>query len=419
MKNKMKLVVDGDVFLIRENPDVVNAKRGWVSKETEKGIKDAHVNDRKEKNRHLTFYDGAPYAFGYKPNGDMAISKRNGVHYVIGNRKMACSGRLWLDKAIISFWKYPKNRSTLKTVLHDLEKAFNEYHLNVTGDRISPDRDGKFYIVTPSGDRIEVLTRAKEAGVKLNFHGGWLLDVPAKDIKYDKNVGGRDYEDVENENGVDAYLYSLAAVFSGMRLSGPWGKTNKKGKEIDADLDVDDGREHVNSPLLKAKNAGKLDAKGLRDLYDYMKMKDKMTPDEVRMYNMIARRTMIKQKETYKIPMDPKDFEHWYQNTFEGIEAYEQNGFIYIRENSKDPFTAVNFCGILWEAPHIVVGNKAVDLEFEAYDKVDALKRIIRAAMKEEITDKYGSKFRLTSDNEVSEFIKKIMKNPQVRRMVD
>jgi len=70
---------------------------------------------------------------------------------------------------------------------------------------------------------------------------------------------------------------------------------------------------------------------------------------------------------------------------------------------------------ILMEAPHIVVGDKAIDFEFEV-DKLAGLKNIIKAIMKEEITDKHGSKFKLTSDKEVNEFIAKIKKNSQIKR---
>lgn len=83
----------------------------------------------------------------------------------------------------------------------------------------------------------------------------------------------------------------------------------------------------------------------------------------------------------------------------------------------KKGLTSESRSGTISEAPHIAVGDKVVDLEFEK-DKVAALKNIIRAIMKREITDKYGSSFRLSSDHEVDEFIKKIMSNPQVIRLI-
>lgn len=71
----------------------------------------------------------------------------------------------------------------------------------------------------------------------------------------------------------------------------------------------------------------------------------------------------------------------------------------------------------LSEAPHIEVNDKVIDFEFEK-DKNEGLKKIIKAIMKQEISDKYGNKFKLTSDREVEEFIKKIMRNPQIKRLI-
>ena len=73
--------------------------------------------------------------------------------------------------------------------------------------------------------------------------------------------------------------------------------------------------------------------------------------------------------------------------------------------------------GLLIEAPHISVGDKVIDLEFEK-DKNEGIKKIIKAIMKQEITDKYNNKFKLTSDKEVTEFINKIMKNSQIKRLI-
>lgn len=73
--------------------------------------------------------------------------------------------------------------------------------------------------------------------------------------------------------------------------------------------------------------------------------------------------------------------------------------------------------GVLKEAPHIAVGDKVIDFEFEK-DKIAGLKKIIKAIMRQEISDKYGNKFKLTSDKEVEEFLEKIMRNPQIKRLI-
>lgn len=88
-----------------------------------------------------------------------------------------------------------------------------------------------------------------------------------------------------------------------------------------------------------------------------------------------------------------------------------------VEESNKKHFTLDEGSGILTESPHISIGEKTIDLEFEK-DKIAGLKKIILVMLKKEITDKHGSKFKLSSDNEVDEFIKKIMKNPEVRKLL-
>ena len=72
---------------------------------------------------------------------------------------------------------------------------------------------------------------------------------------------------------------------------------------------------------------------------------------------------------------------------------------------------------VIEEAPHFVVGDKVIDLEFEASTE-NGLKRIIKALMKKEVTDKYNNKFQLKTDKEVDEFMKKLLRNSQVQRIL-
>ncbi len=88
-----------------------------------------------------------------------------------------------------------------------------------------------------------------------------------------------------------------------------------------------------------------------------------------------------------------------------------------VEEIATFTFTIDGECSIITEAPHITVGEKVIDLEFEK-NKDRAIRNILKAIMREEITDKYGSKFKLSNDKEVNAFINKLMRNPQVRRAI-
>lgn len=87
------------------------------------------------------------------------------------------------------------------------------------------------------------------------------------------------------------------------------------------------------------------------------------------------------------------------------------------KKERKKLFTIAEGSGIITEAPHIEVGDQVIDLEFER-DKTEGLRKILRVIIRQEITDKYGNRFKLRSNSEVEEFIDKIMRNAQVKRLI-
>lgn len=70
--------------------------------------------------------------------------------------------------------------------------------------------------------------------------------------------------------------------------------------------------------------------------------------------------------------------------------------------------------GKIKEAPHISVGDEAIDLEFEG-GKIAGLKRVLNILLGNQVVDKYGNKFQLKSSSDTIDFIKKLSKNHQVR----
>ena len=77
-------------------------------------------------------------------------------------------------------------------------------------------------------------------------------------------------------------------------------------------------------------------------------------------------------------------------------------------------FTLQEGTGKIHEAPHISVGDEAIDLEFEK-GKLQGLKRILNIVLGNQVVDKYGNKFQLKSSRDTVEFIKQLNKNYQVR----
>ena len=305
--------------------------------------------------KHLWHWiSGINHAFGYKGN-KMYVSYEDATHASIGGRStLKYAGRIWIDKKVISFWTYPP-LNKLKGVLKDIEDTFNK-SFNV---------DSAF---------------SRHRG-KLKITNDWKIDIPAEtglgvygSTSYSKLVGLSGLK-VSDFGFSKAYLYKLSTVFSNKPLKGI-GEELKGGKEITAKgVDI----QHHLPPMLKKGAAVKLNPEQKKALSDYFAKKGSLSREEQHMWKIIARNMGLKESEIF--------------------------GKVFTLEEGS---------GILTEAPHITVGNKSIDLEFEQ-GKLQALKRILNIILGNEVIDKYGNRFKLTSAKEVFEFVKLLSKNYQVK----
>lgn len=379
---KERLFIQDDFLFITESPDMITV-----------GPSD---NESKHKKLWQWNTGGEAFAFGYF-KGKMVISQEGGKHdeTIAHDRdRFKFPGRIWTKKKVISFWVYP-TLSELKKVLKDLEKTFNNTPLDRYGDDVFPD-------APISQDRHGRMpkSRGDDYG-KININGSWRIDIPAYNGSSYNDFAMKEKGTVISQGAYYArgYLYSLKTVFGNKPLKGV-GEKLKKGEKVNTQ-NVD----HVKPAMLKKGAIKKLGKKEKESLYNYFKEKGRLSKAEERMYAMI-------QREDTEIYFDGKGFIFEVHDDLI-IEAVLKK----LEESNKRSFTLQEGTGILLEAPHIAVGDKVIDLEFEK-DKVAAMKNILKAIMREEITDKYGDKFKLSNDKEVNQFITKIMKNPQVRRMI-
>ena len=384
---KEHLFIQDDILFITESPDQVS------------------VGNEFENPKQLFRWSdgGEAFAFGYF-KGKMVISQEGGKHSdtIAHDRdRMKFPGRIWTRKKVISFWVYP-NISQLKKLLKDLEKTFNTVPLDNYGSDDFPD-DEEYRLKYNNGKRNK--PRGEDYG-KINL-SNWKIEIPAQNGQT-LNDFARSQTGVVAQRSWDSrgYLYSLKTVFSGKPLKGV-GEKLKKGEEVSTQS-VD----HVKPAMLKKDKMAKMDKRQKTAMYDYFKNKGQMSKEEERMYKMVARSL---KKEDIDIYFDGKRF--MFQEAMISEEKATEIILTKLEESTRKTFTLQEGTGILTEAPHISVGDKVIDLEFEK-DKVSAMKNILKAIMREEITDKYGSKFKLSNDKEVNEFIAKVMKNPQVRRML-
>jgi hypothetical protein len=88
-----------------------------------------------------SFDDDDAYPFGFI-NGKMIVGDAGKTHFdflppealndVENNRSIfKYPGRIWIDKKLISFWKYPRSNSHLKSIIKSIEKAFKDKGKNV------------------------------------------------------------------------------------------------------------------------------------------------------------------------------------------------------------------------------------------------------------------------------------------------
>lgn len=363
-----------DIFVSNDHTIYEVYERNTISESPDQII----VNDPQVGKKLLfTFQSGGPaFAFGYY-GGELIIGGEGFWHSSTkaGNRRnMKFPGRIWINKKVISFWNYPK-LSQLKKVLKDIEHAWNNVEMDNYGETNFPE-----------DNYWKVETRAAIWG-KLKFDSSWRLDIPAESgDSYDdfvKGTGGADVAPVDFQS--KGYLYSLKTVFSNKPLKGTGSKLRAGEKVSTQDVD------HVKPAMLKKGNVAKMSDKQKKDLYNYFKAKGSLSPAEKRMWKVLGK---------------------------ESVEVYVGDKKVIFKEISNSYFTFDEECGILTEAPHIEVSDKVIDFEFEK-DKLHGLKNVLKAIMGAEITDKYGNKFKLSSDREVQEFIKKIARNSQIRRSID
>jgi len=407
---KIRMFIEDDFLFLTETPDQIS------------------VGSDHEKKELFSFNTGgAAFPFGYYKN-KMVIGQEGNTHGQTASQdraKMQYPGRIWTTKKVISFWVYPP-KGKLKKVLKDIENTFNNIPLDRFGSDDFPDYDEMYpNKLERSYHPKQPKSRGDDYG-KIKIDNGWRLDIPAET--------GQSYNDFANSTGnkeiapryyaVRGYLYSLKTVYSGKPLKGA-GKDWNKGVEVSSQ-----GVDHIKPAMLKKGAIKKLDKKGKEDLYNYFKDKGRLNPAEKRMWRMINKegidvyfdgtRFMFQESEvrdelnthdSHQVEMGMKVEKEHDNGDLDVINSEEDLLKVVLAHLREDPkyytklkkveesntktFTLEEGTGILTEAPHIVVGDKAIDFEFEK-DKVAGLKKIIKAIMKQEITDKYGSKFKLS-----------------------
>jgi len=351
---KLKTIDEGTKMIIKENPDRVKAK------------KVSFYWDSKEN-----------YAFGYL-NGEMKVSEHQGTtHRELGRsrRNFKYPGRFWPEKKLISFWVYPP-RDSLKKVLLDIQEVHNGHIKNrdmVPGKRRRPIIILNWRIEIPAKDVIVAIKGKGETNASKYINAEGMQAASEKAIRVNDF-----FNDAKN-----SILYPIKDVLSGKPLKG-------MGEDwlSSVGLSVDNGQEHMKA--IKQKTIVKMSPEEKVKLYNYFKEKGRLSPAEERMYRLMYH---------------------------ENYEMYRQLGSkkIYLVEGKY--FTRQKSYDIITEMPYVIIGEKEIDLEFEK-DKVAGLKKIIKATMKEEITDKHGNHFKLETPQEIDEFVNRLMKNPQVRGML-
>lgn len=317
------------------------------------------------KGNMVAFYDNADaYAFGYDiDEKKYKISEPREIHSTLkkdAHKTLKYTGRLWSTKKIIAFWTFPKF-SEMRGELQKIEDAFNEKYpkkkINIMMFKMEiPELDSQYIDVDFDVDD----TKPRD-----------VLKALIRHAKNDNIIGGM------------SYLYPVKDVLANKPMKGI-GKAWNTGVGIG----ITPPAEHV-SPI-KQKKIQKMSDEEKKKLYNYYKDKGRLSPEEERMYKLMYH---------------------------EGSVVFHIGDRVFLIENGGSKFTRNRKYGIICEQPHIMVGEKVIDFEFEK-DKTLALKKIIKAIMREEISDKYGNKFKLDTPQEIEEFIKKLMKNPQVRGML-
>ena len=361
MKKKIRLVVEGDVFYITENPDAIVVGHGNTTPE--------YAVDRWGSGQKIATWkdsDAAPFGlyngkwkFGNTSDthGDINVNEDpDGRARYVDRPNFKYPGRLWIRKKIISFWTYPKF-SDLRGVLHDIEKAakahFGTSNINIMSYRMDIPRSEEMDKM-PNGSKPSQVFR----------------DV----VVWDEALQDRVFQNTR--------VYAIKNVLGDMPLKG----LGKAWKEAGKEINTDKGQEHMKSPLLKAKNIAKMTKKEKEDLYNDLKRKGGgghyADPEEKRMWAMIQRNMKR-----------------------EGVDLYRGNGRIYLLEVSDSIATELaSFedeqvkMGMKVEKEHDGGQGKDIDIVSSEED----LMKIVLAHLRED--PKYYSKLKKMEESSRSYF---------------
>ena len=109
-----------------------------------------------------------------------------------------------------------------------------------------------------------------------------------------------------------------------------------------------------------------------------------------------------------------KAMEDKYKNEWKNMHEHLKRGIVQENVRITKRFTLDEESATLMEAPHISIGDKAIDLEFEQ-GKLQGMKRVLNIVLGNQVTDKYGNKFKLEGVKEMKMFLAALARNAQIK----
>jgi len=198
-----------------------------------------------------SFDDSDAYPFGFI-NGKMFVGEAGKTHFdflppealndVENNRSIfEYPGRIWIDKKLISFWKYPRSNSQLKSIIKSIENAFKTKGMNV---EIWNDPDYRIEVNKDVNNTLSV-------GDEDPYYGSWVRYKEGENalIPLHNYISSEDYSDeVMKQAHVQSNSedrYKLARI------------KRQKLTDLERERSIKDYKERGTEPYMKWKYAHK------------------------------------------------------------------------------------------------------------------------------------------------------------------
>lgn len=411
----MRLIIENGIFYIVENPDLALNQ----------------IGDR------LKYNDRSAYPFG-ELNGEFIFGTPGSTHDsmkepqkggAINRSRLKYSGRFWDRDKVITFWEYPpysKLKGILSSIERDWKKNGHGGKLNIFSFNIElPPEGGKtlkvgayhYGSVVPISDVLNGKSYYEKEGGNVDTGIEHIKSPMEKKRAIDRMMKTKDgrkqlynyYLDKGKLSSDELKMWKMIQRSTGI-------KEGNMKFVIEGDIWYLTEEDDINEiPPELQRLVQKHDEKQIKMGMEAEREHNKGVTDVVNSNLDLLKITLAHLEEDPEYYTHLKAMEDKYANEWKNMHEHLKRGIMQENVRITKRFTLdEESATLLEEAPHISVGDKTIDLEFEQ-GKLQGMKRVLNIVLGNQVTDKYGNKFKLEGVKEMKMFLAALARNAQIK----